>query len=81
MDAAQNWLVCIDDLLTHRLTHCTACGRTPVVWGEIIPLPRLVFTCVLCPACDHRREAAIDLLVPVVPRRYGLEVRDGPRAV
>ena len=70
---AEDWLVQVDDLLTHRLTHCTACGCQPVTWGEIIPLPGFVFTCVLCQTCDRRRDDAIALLVNVVPRRYGKE--------
>jgi hypothetical protein len=72
---ANNWLICIDDLLCARLMRCTACGCAGVVWGEIVPMPRLVFTCVLCQTCDRKREDAIALLTAVVPRRYGQEVR------
>jgi hypothetical protein len=52
--SAHDWLVGIDDAMTARLQHCTACGRyQPGIrhWFDIAPLACLAIAFVVCEQC------------------------------
>jgi hypothetical protein len=64
-----DWLVAVDDLLTHRLQACTRCGvRERWYWG-IATAGAVVVAYVLCQGC-YRQSTGLRAVEAVLEARY-----------